>query len=447
MSDTPEPKRRRIGTHHDWCVTVHGRDEMLLLKELAETWLCDEFVNIAVIGDEITGNDGEHAQAFFKFPQQRGVAFGVLKKMLRDAGCISAHIEPRSSRSIARAGNYCLKEHFEHIAEMFPEKGTVEELYRPNSTPLLVAGWNCEQAKPDMPTQGRRSDLEDFKAEVLAGKCNEWDTAMMNHSGLCARAEGFVRQFIGRFSPLDPMSPEEWDRLKSKKFVCSWVGWAIYHLNYHTNPTADESYGYRKVGVVTDSTLNGGTGGNTGKSYFCEWYPRLMATIGIKVQVLAPGKLADMAVQLQSDVNQVLIDIPASRSDNLQWSFVEQLKSGRVCSPKYHSTTIVLKNKPISVLILCNNHPDKKRRADEGTYTMGGSTVYNGNPFPTREPECEFTLSNDRWVEYDITSYGDTEDILNYKLPDWLPFPSEFNGVDDESDQEQSQTAGEDPPN
>lgn len=413
------PKSRQIGTHHDWCVTVHGREEMLSLKDLAEKWLVEGSVNIAIIGDELTGNDGEHAQAFFKFPygtSGRGMPYGRILKEIRGAGCVSAHIEPRKSRSINRAGNYCLKEHFEHIAKMFPEKGSV---YRPDSKPLLVAGWDVENGRADFPSQGKRNDIDGFKEDVLAGLCKEWDTAMSNHSGLCARAEGFVRQFIGRYSPLQPMSVEEWGSLKSAGVVSRWVGWAIFHLN-----EPDVDYRYRKVGVLTDCVLNG-TGGNTGKSRFCDWYPRLMATFGIKVQVLSPGKLADMAMQLRSDVHQLLIDIPASRSDTLQWSFIEQVKSGRVDSPKYHSCTIVMANRPISVLILCNNHPDKQRRPKNPSLSVVDENDRMKQWFVPPAPE--YTLSQDRWVEYEITSEEDLAPVYNFQLPPSLNVPSEYN--------------------
>lgn len=414
----PQKKRktggsRRIGTHHDWCFTVHGRSEMVAFVDIVTVWLRDGYVDIAVIGDELTGNAGEHAQAFCRFPQGRGVAPGTLTKELREA-CPSVHFEPRKSRCLDRCGNYCLKEHFKHIAELFPEKGG-NALFREGSVPLLVAGWDIENAKADISTQGKRSDIDAFKDAVFDGRCKEWDTALLNHSGLAARAEGFVRQFIARYSPLDPMSASDWNKLKSEGRISKWVAWAIHHLNVE-----DTDYRYRKVGVITDNKLNNGTGGNTGKSYFCTWYPRLMAKIGIKVQVLSPGKLADMAMQLSTDAHQVLIDIPASRSDNLQWSFIEQLKVGRVDSPKYYSTTLVMRHQPVSVLILCNHHPAKERRSD---YVRGAFD------------EKEYTLSNDRWEEYDITS---EDDVFSnpidspYVLPDWLNFPSEYNpeGID-----------------
>lgn len=413
MSEQPPKKKARIGTHHGWCFTVHGEAEMTAFKDFCETLAVDDQVNIAVVGDEITGTGGRHAQGFLNFHNGRGIAFGSLKKLLKDAGLEDAHFENRKAKSIDRAGNYCLKEHFEHIAAKFPEKGSVKELYRPGSKPLLVIGWDIENARPDGTGPGRRTDLTAFKESVLAGDCMEYDDAMMNHSGLCARAEGFVRQFIGRFSPVPKMSPSEWKEHLTEFGIRMWQAWAISEL---ANP--DKSYRFRKVQVVTDSVLNG-TGGNTGKSHFCDWFPRLMANVGQKVQVLGPGKLADMANQLQSDVDIVLIDIPASRSEHLQWSFIEQLKCGRVDSPKYHSCSVRLKNKPVRVMILCNNHPDVTRRPD---YDPEERDEYGRKIHKT-----EFTLSADRWVEYDITSGHDISVVPDYMLPAEFNFGPEFS--------------------
>jgi len=409
----------RIGTHRGWCITIHP-PHIDTFVELVENLVSDDVVNIAVIGDEISGTGGRHGQAFLNFQSgPRGIAFGSLKKMLDDAGIDSAHIEPKKSASMDRAGNYCLKEHFEHIAALFPEKGSVEELYRPGSKPLLCIGWDIENACPEKGKgQGKRTDLDNFKASVLRGECREFDTAMINHSGLCARAERFVRLFIGRYSPIIPMSPEEWHGMLSRGDVRTWQAWAINEF-----AVQDINYRYRKVHVVTDCKLNG-TGGNSGKSHFCDWFPRLAANAGIKVQVLGPGRLADMANQLQSDIDILLIDIPASRSDTLQWSFVEQLKNGRVDNPKYHSCTIVMSKRPVLVLILCNNHPDVRRRPDYVEFT-------NDNGYPidgwNRAAPREFTLSADRWVEYRIESGHDVSGVVGFELPRSLNFGPEFS--------------------
>lgn len=410
-------KRRKgpstVGTHHGWVFTAFN-DDRHLLKQWMEDQVLAGLLNIAVLGDELTADGLPHGQGFANFSEGRGIAFGKLKKLLVEAGLGDVHVEPRKSKSLARAGNYCLKDHFRHIAELFPEKGTVEELFREGSTPLLAIGWDIEGARPERTTdERRRTDLDDFKADVLGGKCTEYDTAMINHSGLCARAEGFVRKFISRFTPLPPMSPAEWNELLTDGRVVRWQAWAMCFL---ANP--DKDFRYRKVGVVTDGVRNS-SGGNAGKSHFASWFPRLMANVGIVVQVIGPGKLADMAMQIRSDVDIVIIDIPASRSEALQWSFVEQLKCGRIDSPKYHSTSVYLKKQPVRVLILCNHHPDVTRRWDFDPEELDSKTG--------RVRVHPYTLSKDRWEEYHITSDHDIQGVPDFMLPADYKFGSEFS--------------------
>lgn len=423
----PPKRKQRIGTHHGWCFTISGIESDASINafvELCNDLAVDSKINIAVVGDELNSSGGRHAQAFLNFPkgddESRGIAFGELKKMCYDAGVAKSdlHVEPRKSRSMERAGNYCLKEHFEHIAKMFPEKGTVEELFRPDSKPLLVIGWDIERACPDKGNGERaRTDLEGFKDAVLSGECPDYDYAMLHHSGLCARAERFVRMFIGRFAPVVPMTPAEWEQLKRDGLVVRWHAWTMHEM---------KARNYRHVQVVTDCVRGpDGTGGNAFKSHYCEWFPKLMANVGIKVQCISPGKLADMANELQSDTDIVLMDVPASRSDaTFQWSFIEQLKCGRVASPKYHSTSVVMTKKPVGVIILCNQHPDVRRRPDFEEYfnDQGHPIDGYGRPRPR-----EYTLSSDRWREYHITSDHDVEPVPDFMLPAEFGFGPEFS--------------------
>ncbi len=422
-------KKQKIGTHHGWVMTAPS-DNIQSFVAYCESLALEEEINIAVVGDEIsayakeqaakTGTDPmHHAQAFINFPRGRGKAFGTIKKDLREAECPNVHFEPRKCSDLSRTGNYCLKENFKHIAELFPEKGTVEELYREGSKPLLVIGWDVEAGCPSHGKgPGSRNDLAIFAASVKDGSCTDWDTAMLEHMGLCARAEGFVRQFISRYAPIVKMSPAEWKIHLDTFGVLTWQAWVIHSL-----AVTDMDFAWRKVIVVDDAV------GNSHKSHFCDWFPRLMANVGQKVQVLSPGKLADMAHVLEADADMVVIDIPRSRSDALQWSFVEELKCGRVSCPKYNSSIKNMIKRPVRVLILCNEHPDETRRPGynpvepEHNRMCYGSTNVN-----MREKTPQATLSEDRWEEYHITDPEVCQaKVIKYELPPVFNFGKEFS--------------------
>lgn len=400
-----------------FCITVDERD-MDNFVRWANSALCDEFIDLCIIGDERNKRDRPHGQTYLETTSPMSRI--ELKKVLNAADCRSAHIEKREGPR-NRAGNYCLKEHYPHIAAMFPDSGTVEELYRPGSKPLLVVGWDIDNACAEEAKQGKRKDIDVFKANVKAGHCPSWDVAMDMHSGLCARAEGFVRQYITRYTPIVPMTADEWRTIKEQGMVPFWF--AEFLLPHLLHPNRD--YQFRTVGTVEDCIRHGGTGGNSFKSFWAESIPPLFAVIDKKVQCMGPGKLSDMAIQLNADTHIVLIDVPQSRSDNLQFSFLEQLKGGSVDCPKYYSCRVRMNNKPIPVAVLCNEHPAHNQ-----------SILYQSNK---HDPEVEDAvkrqgrhLSNDRWKRYSILSDADVLSQPNFLLPtkdsDGNPlWPVEFN--------------------
>lgn len=414
-------KLLRYGTKKGWCLSVKGDESIAHFVDMVNSEVRAKRISIAVVGDEIGANGIRHAQAFLNFSQGRGITQRQLIKFCKSHGVEhrDMHVEPRCG-PVAAAGNYCLKEHYAHIAALFPDKGTVDELYRPNSQALVVVGWDIDAAAPlGDESRGARVDLNSFKFAVQQGLCPDYATALEDFSNLCIRAERFVKDYIRTNAPKLAMSVDEWRASLSAGWVRRWQASLIEKL-----ANEDVEYRYRKVHVITDCVLNGGRGGKSGKSHFCDWFPRLMLNVGQKVQVLAPGKLADMAMQLEDDTDIVLIDIPASRSDCLQWSFVEQLKDGLVTSPKYQSRSIRMINKPIRVVILCNQHPDIRRRSDYVEYTNDNGLPIDGYGRPL---EDEFTLSKDRFADYDIDCKGDLAPVHDFRLPKSMGFGPEFN--------------------
>ena len=100
--------------------------------------------------------------------------------------------------------------------------------------------------------------------------------------------------------------------------------------------------------------------GNKGKSWLTAyWY-----TTRSDVQRLSIGKRDDLSFAIDCSKCLFVFDIPRGQLEYLQYSVLEQLKDRMVFSPKYESTTKILRTIP-HVVVFCNEEPDyNKMTAD-----------------------------------------------------------------------------------
>lgn len=96
--------------------------------------------------------------------------------------------------------------------------------------------------------------------------------------------------------------------------------------------------------------------GNKGKSWFTMYCLNTLEG----VQLIDPGKKADMAYELRQDVKILLVDCARSRSDVLDYHFLEKVKDGVVFSPKYESTMKFLAH-DVHVVVFMNEDPDNEK--------------------------------------------------------------------------------------
>jgi len=94
--------------------------------------------------------------------------------------------------------------------------------------------------------------------------------------------------------------------------------------------------------------------GGKGKSYFCRW---MLSKYPEKVQVLSGGKRDDLAHAVDVTKRIFLFNLPRGGIEYLQYTILEQLKDRVVFSPKYSSSTKVLKYMS-HVVVFCNEEPD-----------------------------------------------------------------------------------------
>lgn len=177
---------------------------------------------------------------------------------------------------------------------------------------------------------GQRSDLEGFKDDVKAGMVS-LNEIRENHSEVYAKYTRFCLEFIQDHYPKVAIPDHDlrpWQIALQTKL--------------------DSEPDRRKIVFIVDTV------GNSGKSWFAHWYARQKGEL---VQVLLPGKKADMAYTLKPGLRVVFLDAPRSKQGEfIQYDFLEDLKNGYVFSPKYESR--VKTYEPLHVVVNMNESPD-----------------------------------------------------------------------------------------
>jgi hypothetical protein len=181
--------------------------------------------------------------------------------------------------------------------------------------------------------QGNRNDLEEFKKAIKGGMLS-LSEIREHHSEVYAKYHRFCLEYIHDHYP-EIETPQHDLR-----------PWQVALKNM-----LDEPADRRRIIFVVDEV------GNCGKSWFAHYYSKL---IGESVQVLLPGKKADMAYALKPGLKVVFLDAPRSKQGEfIQYDFLEDLKNGYVFSPKYESR--IKTYEPMHVVVNMNEAPDRTK--------------------------------------------------------------------------------------
>lgn len=184
--------------------------------------------------------------------------------------------------------------------------------------------------------QGERSDLEAFKEDVKQGN-TDLKSIIELHSDVYAKYTRFVIDYVNLHKPKRKIDSHE---------LHSWQ----QDLNDYLKSDADD----RTVVFIVDKI------GNKGKTWFAHWF----ADQNERVQVLQPGKKADMAHCLDESCNVFIFDAPRSKQgEYIQYDFLEDIKNGYVFAPKYESRVKVLEKS--HVVVLMNEHPDMTKLSSD----------------------------------------------------------------------------------
>lgn len=178
--------------------------------------------------------------------------------------------------------------------------------------------------------QGKRTDLEKLRDAINAG---ERDPKRLRQEFSAAlKYPSVVRQLLIDTRP-KPNCPAI--------TLYTWQEDLIQTIKGEPHP--------RHIWFVVDIK------GNGGKSTFCTY----LEAIFEHVQVMKPGKKQDMAYDFNEDTRVLLMDCPRSRTDVLQYDFLEEVKDGRVFSSKYESYT--KRPGPCHVIVFMNEYPDQTK--------------------------------------------------------------------------------------
>ena len=182
----------------------------------------------------------------------------------------------------------------------------------------------------EMPAgQGRRTDLDSFKEAVKGGLTNIKEIREL-HSEVYSKHRRFVYEYLADHAP---------DKSLSDHNHTPWQA----ELDDLLSEGADD----RTIIFVVDYE------GNSGKSWFAHHYTKNHNNC----QVMLPGKKADMAYALESDVRVLFVDAPRSKQgEYIQYDFLEDIKNGYVFSTKYESRVKQLNR--CHVVVMMNEDPD-----------------------------------------------------------------------------------------
>lgn len=101
--------------------------------------------------------------------------------------------------------------------------------------------------------------------------------------------------------------------------------------------------------------------GGKGKTWFQQYY---LTKYPNKTQILSVGKRDDLAHYIQEDKTHFMFNIPRGGMEFMQYTILEQLKDRMIFSPKYQSTTKVLRKAP-HVVVFCNEEPDYSKMTED----------------------------------------------------------------------------------
>lgn len=182
--------------------------------------------------------------------------------------------------------------------------------------------------------QGKRTDLHELRQAIATafenGETYTEKDARNDFPNTAAQYPLFVKQSIKDYKPIAtvPVHP-----------LKPWQA----ELNNKLNLPAND----RDVIFVVDPI------GNSGKTWFSKYYRQNHE----RVQLIPPGKYADMAYLVDENTRVFFVDTPREKVEYFNYYFLEKLKDRDVFSSKYYPEHKEMLHK-VHVVVLMNTDPD-----------------------------------------------------------------------------------------
>lgn len=191
-------------------------------------------------------------------------------------------------------------------------------------------------------TKGKRSDIDAFKDDVKQGVLSVKELREA-HSVVFAKYSQFCTQYIQDNNSV--LTVED-------HLMYGWQESLFAELKVEADP--------RKIVFCVDLI------GNSGKSWFCHYTSGILQN----VQVLLPGRKADMCMMVELDARVIFVDATRSKQgEYILYDFLEELKNRYIFSSKYHSVLKCLKKVP-HVVVMMNEFPDMTKLSMDRYHIM-----------------------------------------------------------------------------
>lgn len=286
-----------------WCYTWNNYSDTDVTRVETLTTIEPGKVVYSLAGKEVGASGTPHLQGFISFKKQTSIV--QAKKILG----FEAHLE--ICRSISHSIKYCKK------------AGDIVQ---------------CGTPPTDKPI-GTRNEFQCF-IDAVKGGARDRKVLRETHANIMARYPRYAEAILRDH------------RVKQDIPILPLRAWQQRVLDYIAEPVHP-----REIVFVVDSK------GNAGKSYIAA----LVESQNDNVQVMRPGKIADMAHEYDETTEILIVDVPKSKVEHFQYDFLECVKDGRLFSPKYDSLTKRFTSP--HVLVFMNEEPDlTKLSADRYAY-------------------------------------------------------------------------------